>query len=94
MFRFIRCFYSVLVLLLVIVVIANTSAYAQQKMRITKIENVTSKFDTTKLSKRAKFTVRFAAGGGEYAFDEGREEWYQNSKLIRDDLDLLSLPHI
>ena len=56
----------------------------KQSPVITKIEDASSGFDPAKLTTEAAFSVRFLPGSGKYAFDAGREPWYQTSQLIKD----------
>lgn len=56
----------------------------KQQPIVTKIEDASTNFDPAKLTTDAPFSVRFLPGSGKYAFDAGREPWYQTSQLIKD----------
>ena len=55
----------------------------QRKPTITPIGNVSSEFDTGKLSEGRSATIRFTKGKGKYAFDSGKEPWYQSAQLLK-----------
>lgn len=53
-----------------------------QKPVITPIHDVSSDFDKQSVSSALGSVVTFSKGNGKYAFDAGREPWYENSQLI------------
>ncbi|WP_455592190.1 hypothetical protein [Bacteroides sp.] len=60
------------------------SGGSKQQPVISKIEDAPSGFDPSKLAADADFSVRFLPGNGKYAFDAGREPWYQTAQLIKE----------
>lgn len=61
---------------------AATGGATQQPV-ITKIEDASSGFNPEVVATDADFSVRFLPGNGKYAFDAGREPWYQTAQLIK-----------
>ena len=60
------------------------SGGSKQQPVISKIEDAPSGFDPGKLATNVDFSVRFLPGNGKYAFDAGKEPWYQTAQLIKE----------
>lgn len=60
------------------------SGGSKQQPVISKIEDAPSGFDPSKLATDVDFSVRFLPGNGKYAFDAGKEPWYQTAQLIKE----------